>query len=73
MKYNSIIEGNLDLLVFNQETICLKKLKDGAYVINLDEYADAGTHWIDLFCKRSETNYLDSYVAEYISEEIYWE
>ena len=22
-----------------------KKIKDGAYVINLDEYADVGTHW----------------------------
>ena len=27
-----------------------KKTKDGAYVINLDEYADVGTHWIALFC-----------------------
>ena len=26
------------------------KIKDGAYVINLDEYADVGTHWISLFC-----------------------
>ena len=26
-----------------------KKMKDGAYVINLDEYADVGTHWIPLF------------------------
>ena len=23
-----------------------KKIKDGTYVINFDEYADAGTHWI---------------------------
>ena len=23
-----------------------KKIKDGTYVINLDEYADVGTHWI---------------------------
>ena len=29
-----------------------KKIKDGAYVINLDEYADVGTHWISLFCKK---------------------
>ena len=29
-----------------------KKIKDGAYVINLDEYADVGTHWIALFCKK---------------------
>ena len=26
-----------------------KKIKDGAYVINLDEYADLGTYWIGLF------------------------
>ena len=26
-----------------------KKIKDGAYVTNLDEYADLGTHWIALF------------------------
>ena len=31
-----------------------KKIKDGAYVINLDEYADVGTHWIALFCNRGE-------------------
>ena len=30
----------------------LRKIKDGAYVINLDEYADVSTHWI-AFCNRS--------------------
>ena len=29
-----------------------KKMKDGAYIINLDEYADVVTHWIALFCKK---------------------
>ena len=29
-----------------------KKIKDGAYVINLDEYKDVGTRWIALFCKK---------------------
>ena len=29
-----------------------KKIKDGVYVINLDEYAHVGTHWIALFCKK---------------------
>ena len=28
------------------------KIKDGVYVINLDEYEDTGTHWIALFCKK---------------------
>ena len=41
---------NQDLMVFFQEIIYLKKIKDGAYIINLDEYADVGTHWIALFC-----------------------
>ena len=31
-----------------------KKIKDGAYVINLDEYTDVDTHWIALFCNRNE-------------------
>ena len=29
-----------------------KKVKDGVYVISLDEYADIGTYWIALFCKK---------------------
>ena len=37
-----------------------KKIKNGVYVINLDEYADVGTHWIALFCRRSEIVYFDS-------------
>ena len=34
---------------FILEMICLKKIEDGAYVINLDEYADVGTHWVALY------------------------
>ena len=30
-----------------------EKIKDGAYVINLDEYADVGTNCIALFCNRN--------------------
>ena len=33
---------NLPKTKFNE------KIKDGAYVINLDEYFDIGTHWIAL-------------------------
>ena len=33
-----------------------KKIKDGAYVINLDEHAGTCTHWIALFCKKKKTN-----------------
>ena len=47
-----------------------KKIKDGAYVINLDEYADVGTHWIALFCNRNEIVYFDSFGVEHIPKEI---
>ena len=47
-----------------------KKIKDEAYVINVDEYADVGTHWIALFCNRNEIVYFDSFGVEYIPEEI---
>ena len=40
------------------------KIKDEAYVINLDEYADVGAHWIALFCNRSEISYFDSFDVE---------
>ena len=38
-----------------------KKIKDEAYVINLDNYADKGIHWIALFCNRSEIVYVNSF------------
>ena len=59
-----------DTMEFFQEIIYLKKIKDGAYVINFDEYADTGIHWIALFCKKNEIIYFDSFGVEYIPEEI---
>ena len=47
-----------------------KKIQDGAYVINLNEYADLGTHWIALFCKGSEIVYFDRFRVEHVPEEI---
>ena len=47
-----------------------KKEKDGVYVINLDEYADVGTHWIALFCNRSEILCFGSFRVEHVPEEI---
>ena len=61
---------NQDLMVLFQEIIYLKKQKDGAHVINLDEYADVGTHWVALFCKRNKIVYFDSFDVEHVSEKI---
>ena len=46
------------------------KIKDWAYVMNLDEYADVGTHWIALFCKNNEIVYFDSFGVEHVPKEI---
>ena len=47
-----------------------KKIKDGAYMINLDEHVDVDTNWIALFCNRSEIAYFDSFGIEHAPEEI---
>ena len=47
-----------------------KKIKVRAYVINLDEYADVGTHWITLFCNKNEMVYFDNFGVEHVPEEI---
>ena len=61
---------NLDLMEFFQEITQLKKLKNGAYVTNLDEYAGVGTHWVDLYCTEIEVIYCDSFGVENVPEEI---
>ena len=55
--------------VFSRDNLP-KKIKDGACVINLDEYAVVGTHWVPLFCNRSEIVYFDRFGVEHVPEEI---
>ena len=57
------------LMVFILETIQNKEW-NGANVINLDEYADVGTHWIVLFCNRSEIVYFDSFGVQHVPEDV---
>ena len=40
------------------------------YVINLDEYEDAGTHWIALYVKNKKVVYFDSFGVEHVPKEI---
>ena len=48
----------------------LPKIKDGAYVINLDEYSDIGTHWVALYVHNNNVTYFDSFGVEHIPKEI---
>ena len=46
------------------------KIKHGAYVVNLDEYSDIGTHWIVLYVNNKTVTYFDSFRVEHIPKEI---
>ena len=39
----------------------LPKIKDGAYVINLDKYSDIETHWVALYIHNDGITYFDSF------------
>ena len=44
--------------------------KDGAYVINVDEYSDIGTHWVALQVHNNHVTYFDSIGVEHIPKEL---
>ena len=48
----------------------LSRVKDGAYVVNLDEYSDIGTHWVALYINNNDVNYFDNFGVEHTSKEI---
>ena len=48
----------------------LPRIKDGAYVINLDDKNIKVTHWVSLFIDRNIAVYLDSFGIEYIPLEV---
>ena len=45
-------------------------MKDGAYVINIDDKRSTGTHWVSLFVDRNTAVYFDSFGIEYIPPEV---
>ena len=50
--------------VYSREN--LHKRKNGAYVINLDEYPNTGTHWVNLYASNNDATYFDSSGVEHI-------
>ena len=46
------------------------KIKDGAYVINLDKYSDIGTQWVALWVNINNVTYFGSFGVEHIPKEI---
>ena len=45
-------------------------IKNGAYVINLDEHRNIGTHWVALYVNNKTIIYFDSFGVEHIPKEI---
>ena len=46
------------------------KIKNGAYIINLDEYKSIGTYWIASYVNIEYVTYFDSFGVEHILKEI---
>ena len=65
--------------VFSRDNLP-NSIKNGAYVINLDEYHDIGTHWVALYVQSTSVYdtyvnnkiaiYFDSFGVEHIPKEI---
>ena len=55
--------------VYSKDNL-LKTINNGAYVINLDEYADVGTYWIALYVKNNEVVYFACFGVERVPKEI---
>ena len=62
-KYEVRING-----VFSRNS--LPRIKDRAYVINLDDRNSKGTHWVSLFIDKNIAIYFDSFGIEYIPQEV---
>ena len=56
--------------VFSRDNLPNNNIKNGAYVINLDEYRDIGTHWVALYVNNKTITYFDSFGVEHIPREI---
>ena len=56
--------------VYNLPDNLPDKIKNGAYVINIDEYSSIGTHWTALYVNNKTVTYFDSFGIEHIPKEV---
>ena len=48
----------------------LPRIKDGAYVINLNQYSDIRTHQVALYAINNDVTYFNSFGVEHIPKEV---
>ena len=58
-KFNGVYSRNI-----------LTKIKNGVYIINLDEYESIGTDWTTLFVNAENVTYFDGFGVEHIPKDI---
>ena len=56
--------------VFSRDNLPNNNIENGAYVINLDEHHDIGTHRVALYVNNKTITYFDSFGVEQIPREI---
>ena len=52
--------------VEKRRVVIILSIKDGAYIINLDDYSDIGTHYVVLYVQNNDVIYFDSFGVEHI-------
>ena len=55
--------------VFSRDNLP-NKIKNGAYIVTLDEYHNIGTHWVRFYVNNKAAAYFDSFGIEHIPREI---
>ena len=50
-------------------------MKNGIYLVNVDEYKSIGVHWIDLYVNNNSMTYFDRFSVEHIKKNCkkYWQ
>ena len=48
----------------------LQKIKDGAYIMNLNEYSNIGTYWVALYIQNNDVSYQGSFGVGHIPRKI---
>ena len=69
MYYQNEPRFNVILKLFCRDNLP-DKIKNGTYLINLEEYSDIGTHWIALYVNDKTVTYFDSFGVEHIPKKI---
>ena len=62
-------EKQMYYYVFSRDNLP-NTVKNGAYIVNLDEYHDIGTHWVALYVNNKTATYFDSFGIEHIPKEV---